>query len=102
MRYEEVEVILKDLYSAKNFNKKGLYKKFEDNLYIKRFYNLIDWEKYCWFYKNDYGQYGGVYEWIYDNIKEDRWLEGNTIVAKHPSTKTWKKFVNDILLKEVI
>ena len=59
-------------------------------------------EKYCWFYKNEYGEYGGVYEWIYDNIEEDRWLEGNMMVAGHPSTKTWKKFVNDILLKEVI
>jgi len=24
------------------------------------------------------------------------------MVAGHPSTKTWKKFVDDILLKEVI
>ncbi len=102
LRFVEVEPILKHLYSAKNFNKKGFNKKFEDNLYIKKFYDLIDWEKYCWFYKNDYGQYGGVYEWIYDNVKENRWVEGNDLVAGHPSPNTWKKFVNDILLKEVI
>jgi hypothetical protein len=102
LRFDEVEPILKDLYSTKNFNKKGFNKKFEDNLYIKKFYDLIDWEKYCWFYKNDYGQYGGVYEWIYDNVEENRWVEGNDLVAGHPSPNTWKKFVNDILLKEVI
>jgi len=29
-------------------------------------------------------------------------VEGNDLVAGHPSPNTWKKFVNDILLKEVI
>ena len=102
LRYEEVEPILQKLYSEKKFNYRGSEKRFEHLLYIKRFYDLIDWDKWCWFYKNEYGEYGGVYEWIYDNIEEDRGIEGNTIVAGHPSTKTWKKFVNDILLKEVI
>lgn len=102
LKYNEVEPILQQLYSDKKFNLRGNLKKFTHNLYIRKFYEVIDWDKYCWFYKNEYGEYGGVYEWIYDNVEEDRWLEGNTIVAGHPSTKTWKKFVNDILLKEVI
>ena len=29
-------------------------------------------------------------------------LDGKMVVAGHPSTKTWKKFIDDILLKEVI
>lgn len=102
LKYDEVEPILEKLHSEKKFSNRGNLKRFEDNLYIKNFYELIDWDKYCWFYKNEYGDFGGVYEWIYDNIETDRWLEGNTVIAGHPSSKTWKKFVNDILLKEVI
>lgn len=102
LKYDEVEPKLQQLYSEKKFNKRGSDKRFQHLIYIRNFYELIDWEKYCWFYKNEYGEYGGVYEWIYDNIEEDRWLEGNMMVAGHPSTKTWKKFVDDILLKEVI
>lgn len=100
--YNLLETKLTQLYEDSIFNKKSNNKRFTKNLYINNFYNIIDWEKYCWFYKNEYGRYGGVYEWMYDNITEDRWIEGDTIVAGHPSTKTWKKFVNDILLKEVI
>jgi len=102
LKFDEVEPILQKLYSEKKFNKRGGSKRFEHLIYIKKFYDLINWEKYCWFYKNEYGEYGGVYEWIYDNIEEDRWVEGNSLVAGHPSSNTWKKFVNDILLKEVI
>lgn len=102
LKYDEVEPVLQQLYLEKKFNNRGDSKRFEHLLYIKKFYDLIDWEKYCWFYKNEYGEYGGVYEWIYDNVSEDRWVEGNMVVAGHPSSKTWKKFVNDILLKEVI
>ncbi len=102
LKFDEVEPILQKLHSEKKFSNRGSFKRFENNLYIKNFYDLIDWEKYCWFYKNEYGQFGGVYEWIYDNIETDRWVEGNKVIAGHPSPNTWKKFVNDILLKEVI
>ncbi len=102
LKFDEVEPILEKLHSEKKFSNRGSSKRFEKNLYIKNFYDLIDWEKYCWFYKNQYGQFGGVYEWIYDNIETDRWVEGNKVIAGHPSPNTWKKFVNDILLKEVI
>ena len=100
--YELLEIKLKQLFDESSFNKKGNVKKFNTNLYINNFYNIIDWEKYCWFYKNDYGVYGGVYEWIYDNVEEDKWIEGDNLIAGHPSSSVWKKFVNDILLKEVI
>lgn len=102
LKYDEVEPKLQELYDTKKFIQRGNRKRFDYNLYINSFYKRINWDKYCWFYKNEYGEYGGVYEWIYDNIEEDRWLEGNMVVAGHPSTKTWKKFVDDILIKEVI
>lgn len=102
LKYDEVEPKLQELYDTKKFIQRGNRKRFDYNLYINSFYKRINWNKYCWFYKNEYGEYGGVYEWIYDNIEEDRWLEGNMVVAGHPSTKTWKKFVDDILIKEVI
>jgi hypothetical protein len=102
LKYDEVEPKLQELYGTKKFTQRGNRKRFDYNLYINSFYKRINWDKYCWFYKNEYGEYGGVYEWIYDNIEEDRWLEGNMVVAGHPSTKTWKKFVDDILIKEVI
>ena len=102
LNFDEVEPVLNQLLSEKRFSKRGRIKRFENIPIIKNFYELIDWDRYCWFYKNEYGEYGGVYEWIYDNIEDDRWLEGNMVVAGHPSTKTWKKFIDDILLKEVI
>ena len=96
---------VQDFFTEKNIKYKMIcgWKIFENDVELEKY---VDTSKF-WFHSTEEHKYGGLVEWVKDNVEPKYHTRGSVAEAgirgddkkdKHPSNEAQEKFLNDVLI----
>ena len=96
---------VQDYFSEKNIKYKMIcgWKIFENDVELEKY---VDTSKF-WFHSTEENKYGGIVEWVKDNVEPKYHTRGSVAEAgirgddkkdKHPSNEAQEKFLNEVII----